>query len=123
MLKLIKLIVLLVALNSTNRCSRIKSESMPLQIRILNNTQYDFSDLKLTNYTIGELKSGIYSDYVRLPYGYSYDQVYFKIENDEFEQIPIDYVGENKLKSGNYTYSVSIDSYEDRLFLIKLIND
>lgn len=123
MIKFVKFVVLLVTFSTINNCARIKNKNVPVQIRILNNTEYDFTNLKIRDSILGELKSGDYSEYVRFSYGYSYDHVYFKIKEDEFEQIPADFVGERKLKSGSYSYAISIDSYEERLFLIELIKD
>ena len=104
-------------------------EESELEIRIENVSNYDFENV-IINTDGGERRyaligSGELTDYENYDFAYSYAFVELAIDEDTFRIQPIDYVGEEKLASGNYTYQINADestSYYGRL-TIELVQD
>ena len=100
-----------------------------VQIRIKNISQFEYFDVKVNtsggeNF-YGTIKSNEYSDYNKFEFAYSYAFVELKIDEDTFTLQPIDYVGEEMLNSGKYTYEIdatSVGGQHERLSL-KLVED
>ncbi|MEM6737578.1 MAG: hypothetical protein AAF620_16065, partial [Bacteroidota bacterium] len=55
----------------------------------------------------GDLKSGERSDYVEFENAYRYAYVELMIDTVSFYIQPFDFVGEEKLKAGRYTYQLN----------------
>ena len=100
-----------------------------VQIRIKNVSSFEYSDVRVNtnggenNY--GNINSNSYSEYESFDFAYRYAFVELKIGSDTFTIQPIDYVGEDPLKSGKYTYA--IDATEEggkyeRLSLVLLVD-
>lgn len=84
------------------------------QLRIFNNSTILF-DYVLVNSPGGkhmyhQITPGSSSDYkkYRFIYNYAYLEVYYN--NQMLKLQPIDYVGEEKLKSGNYSYRITVNA-------------
>ncbi len=86
-----------------------------VHIRIQNRSDVAYSDVRVNtnggenNY--GTIEPNSYSDYKTFDHAYRYAFVELKIDTDTFTLQPIDYVGEEPLQAGNYTYA--IDATED----------
>ena len=81
-------------------------------IRIKNNSAYDFCNVVLnpegryTNY--GEIKGGETSCYRVYEKAYRYAYVNLYIDGEEYIIQPIDYVGEQPLGKGAFTYLIDV---------------
>ncbi|MEO1053947.1 MAG: hypothetical protein AAFX87_25140 [Bacteroidota bacterium] len=89
-----------------------------VSIRIENASQFDFEDITIntsggTN-DYGDLKSGAQSDFEFYEFAYRYAYVELTIGNQQYKIIPIDYVGEERLANGFYTYVLDIADLDDQ---------
>ena len=90
-------------------CSKIDSNEV--QIRIKNISAFDFIDVIVNtsggenNY--GNIISNQYSDYKTYDFAYRYAFVELKIDGNILILQPTDYVGEEKLNQGRYTYEIN----------------
>lgn len=93
-------------------CKKLLPEKT--QLRILNNSSIVFDSVfvnspggKLLYYQIAPGSSSDYKKFNFL-YNYAYLEVYFN--NQMLKLQPIDHVGEEKLRSGNYSYRININA-------------
>lgn len=98
-----------------------------VQLRVRNTSPYTY-DSVLVNTTGGEntygtITPGAVSDYKTFDFAYSYTQITLSIYSVPYSLIPIDYVGEQKLKGGKYTYEVSVYDTSSHQLLINLVED
>lgn len=81
-----------------------------VQIRIQNISDFEYSDVKVNTSggenIYGTIAPKSHSAYMTFDLAYRYAFVELKIASDTFTLQPIDYVGEDPLKSGKYTYAV-----------------
>jgi len=86
-------------------------------IRIKNNSGYEFCNVMLnpfnssTNY--GKIKKGKITCYRVFETAYSYAYVNLFINDEEYIIQPIDYVGEQPLAQGYFTYSIAVTDIND----------
>ncbi|MDX2303609.1 MAG: hypothetical protein NW226_12465 [Microscillaceae bacterium] len=89
-----------------------EEEFGPASIRIENNSEYDFEKVVVRSgdneASYGTIKSGQFSGYRAFPKAYRYAYVELSINKTKFVIQPIDYVGANPLKVGEYTYRISV---------------
>ena len=95
-------------------CCGISCDSLlkddQVQIRIQNISSFEYLDVRVNtnggeqNY--GSVQSNTFSEYKSFDLAYRYAFVELKIDSDTFTLQPIDYVGEEPLESGNYTYVI-----------------
>lgn len=85
-----------------------------IQIRLKNSSNFDYKNTYihagLDEHAFGDLAAGDYSEYHDFKSAYSYTYVQLEIDNKTFVIQPIDYVGEEELDSGKFTYTISIDT-------------
>jgi hypothetical protein len=85
-------------------------------IRIRNNSDYNFCNLVLDPYfqkvNCGIITKSTYTCYRSFDKAYSYAYIQFYVGEKEFTFQPIDYVGETELGPGNFTYAISITDFE-----------
>lgn len=88
-----------------------------IQIRIENTSSYTYKDVlvKLSeDRHYGTLAPGEKSAYQTFTTAYRYAYVELKIGDKTYVLQPIDYVGEEELKEGKYTYQISADNGSDQ---------
>jgi hypothetical protein len=96
-------------------------------IRIKNNSKSDFCNVtvdpsgKMTNY--GIVRSGETTCYNFFDLAYQYAYVKLHIGDKEFIFQPIDYVGEQQLGQGKFTYSIAISDYDNKTLTITTTKD
>lgn len=107
---------LLIFLLST--CDAVNSDIDPdsVYIRIVNSSQLDFTSVHLrfpnSKHTFGPVDSGRSSRYQKFEEAYRYGYIEVKTERDMYVLQPIDYVGEQPLGSGKYTFKLDLwDQY------------
>jgi hypothetical protein len=83
-----------------------------VQLRVRNSSSYTYDSVVVNTTggesTYGTIPAGAVSDYKTFDFAYSYAYISLKIDTTSYILQPIDYVGEQKLQSGNYTYVVSV---------------
>lgn len=97
-------------------------ESDTVEIRISNASGADLQNIIVNtgsgNVSYGDLKSGQLSAYKAFETAYSYAFIQVNMADETYTFQPIDYVGEEPLPDGQYTYELTII---DRGLYIKLI--
>ncbi len=118
--------------NSIKNCtqhavSECTEDSTKTNIRILNNTKYDFCNVVLDPVSgpvnCGIVKKGETTCYRSFDTAYNYAYIRFYIGDKEFKLQPIDYVGEEPLGVGKFTYVIDIHDYAAGKMNIGLIPD
>ncbi len=93
------------------------SEETEVEIRVRNSSPYTIENMRIStgggDYTYETLQPGERSEYKLYDYSYSYFFVSLTIDTAAFAQVPIDYVGESRIKSGRYTYDLRVETFED----------
>ncbi|TWI85201.1 hypothetical protein IQ13_0358 [Lacibacter cauensis] len=93
-------------------CTKLLPENT--QLRIFNNSNIIFDSVLVNSpggkHQYHQIAPGSSSDYkkYRFIYNYAYLEVYFN--NQMLKLQPIDYVGEEKLRSGNYSYRITVNA-------------
>tara|TARA_R110001632_G_scaffold114733_4_gene226147 strand:- start:11736 stop:12113 length:378 start_codon:yes stop_codon:yes gene_type:complete len=84
-----------------------------VRIRLSNVSQYNFNNITINtsngNVAFENILSGESSAYKEFGFAYRYAFVELEIDGETFTLQPIDYVGENRLPRGNYTYQINVD--------------
>lgn len=97
-----------------------------VEIRIRNASLLPFENIEVNtsggvnNY--GTLPDNEISDYKKFNFAYRYSFVKLDINGEPYIIQPIDYVGENKLKGGKYTYEIHLDPEGNQIYM-ELVND
>jgi hypothetical protein len=98
-----------------------------VEIRIWNDSKYEFDevfvDTKGGENDYGNLIPGNHSAYKKFISAYRYAFVSFKIDGKAYSIQPIDYVGEEQLLAGKYTYKISISDPKSQFALLEFIED
>lgn len=104
------LLILVLMLNCT---TDTPGDTETINIRILNNSTFDFKDIQVDTSTglvaFGNLNSGEMSTYQSFRLAYRYAFVELLIDGELYTLQPIDYVGEIPLENGNYTYAIGAE--------------
>lgn len=94
-------------------CQKEKENSNEgVLIRIENSSKYTYQDIKVA---IAEeklyetLAPGASSAYQSFSKAYRYAYIELKINNKRYGLQPVDYVGEEELKDGKYTYQLNVE--------------
>ena len=96
-------------------------------IRVQNVSCYDFADLLIETpgdrQTFGDLGAGQITEYLPFKEAYRYAFVSATIGGQKFALQPIDYVGEERLAPGHYTYAVAVADFSRGLLTMNHIVD
>ena len=97
-----------------------------VQIRVRNVGQFNYENVIVSSNDSGEVNFGLISsnrtsEYKPFKFAYQYAFIKYSVDGIEFKIIPDDYLGEEKLKRGKYTYEVTMDSNKKITF--KFIRD
>lgn len=98
-------------------------EEGPSMIRVHNTSTYAYSELEVGPYQIGDLAPDEYTEYLDFGTAYDYNYVRLTIDANEFVIQPVDYVGEEPLGEGFFTYELRVVSYDDRTLEIHAVGD
>jgi hypothetical protein len=103
-------------------------KSTAVKIRLRNTSAHDYTDVLVRTgggeFNYGNIKPNENTVYHDFEYAYSYAYVRLKITDESFVIQPIDFVGEKKLESGNYTYEIGKDeSSQSPRLTISLVAD
>ncbi|HUS27724.1 MAG TPA: hypothetical protein VMZ53_04430 [Kofleriaceae bacterium] len=85
-------------------------------VRMCNDTGFDINAVAWdTIYSVDSLANGACSDYETPTHTvYAYTRVGFRVQTDEFTIQPIDFVGEDPLGDGAWSYHLTITDYGSR---------
>ncbi|NEU09961.1 hypothetical protein GZH53_16670 [Flavihumibacter sp. R14] len=101
-------------------CSKNKPDG-PLLIRIDNQTGFKIEEVFVNTgdgqHTFGTIEQGEKSAYSEFISAYRYAYVRLKINNVEYVQQPIDFVGETKLEPGKHTYILELLTFNNQIHL------
>lgn len=120
-MKLIFVFLLTFLLYSCSDDDKIEP-STEVNIRLSNVSSFDFENTTYNRINFGDIKSGEKTEYKMFESAYGYGSVSITINGIDYGWIPIDFVGEDNLESGNYTFEYSFDSSTETL-ADKLIRD
>ena len=105
--------ILLVALFLFLTCQKETENSTEgVLIRIQNTSKFSYQDIKVAvdeEKFYETLSPGASSAYQRFSKAYRYAYIELKINNKRYVLQPIDYVGEEELKDGKYTYQLNVE--------------
>jgi|GEM_PF-3484984 len=97
------------------------------QLRVRNTSTYIYDSVLVntsggTN-TYATINPGTVSDYKTYDFAYSYAYISLYVDAVHYQLIPIDYVGEQKLTGGSYTYEVSVYDTVSHQLMLNLVED
>lgn len=94
-----------------------------IQIRIENTSSHTYKDVVAKmdeDHSYGTLKSGEKSAYQEFSRAYRYAYVELKIDGQLYVLQPFDFVGEEELKDGKYTYQISAEKLSSQYGTLNL---
>jgi len=84
------------------------SKDTTVNIRLKNVSSSTFESTTFKNENYGELAPGQLSEYKQFESSYRYASFSVVADGQTFDWNPIDYVGEDLLKSGDYTFELDV---------------
>lgn len=97
------------------------SETAQVRLRVTNVSDYNFENIVVRDKDFNNLNFGQTSEYQIFDYAYSYDFIELKIDGKTYTIQPIDFVGESKLKNGDYTYAIDANTSEEQYGKLSLV--
>jgi hypothetical protein len=100
-----------------------------VSIRLSNVSEFNFENIVVDTSTgrvsFENIASGEQTDYKTFQKAYRYAFVQLEIKGKTYTLQPIDYVGEESLKMGNYTYEIDADTTKEQYtsLSLKLVKD
>lgn len=122
-MKTLRTIVLLTATGLLLTLGACIGNDGPTMIRIHNASTYDYQELEVGQHTFGDLSADGFTEYRDFGTAYHYNYVRLTIGGDEFIIQPIDYVGEEPLGEGDFTYEIDVVDYDSRALDISALTD
>ncbi len=96
------------------------NETNQVRLRVSNTSDYDYKNIIVRNSSFNNLNSGETSAYQIFDYAYSYDFIELQIDGKTYTIQPIDFVGESKLKSGDYSYAIDASNSGEQYGKLRL---
>lgn len=90
-------------------------ESTEANIRIKNVSSENYQNVSILTFSLENLESGDLSEYRQFDRAYRIASVSLEIDGENFDLQVIDFVGEEPLESGNYTYEIGLNQNGDSL--------
>jgi len=116
---LILLFTVTLSLSCSNDDDSIQEEKAIVNIRLKNESDLNYKDIVVYNVDYGNLDSGGFSEYKVFEKAYRYANVKLSAQGTEYTLQPYDYVGEEPLKDGNYTYVLTLIEGNVNIELVK----
>ncbi|MET4106425.1 hypothetical protein [Hymenobacter sp. UYP22] len=111
-MKQLTLLVCLFVVSLFQLSCKKEEKDTKVQIRARNASSYQFEAVQVLmpsgQHAYGTVSAGQSSDYATYSEAFSYAAVKVKINGQDLEWIPTDYVGETPLQPGKYTYVVGV---------------
>lgn len=119
-----KFTILLLSIICLFSCSSDDDSNNPqtneVNIRLSNTSNLKFENATFNNVNFGDIEAGEITKYKTFESSYSYGSVNITIDGQDYGWIPIDFVGESLLETGDYTFQYSFD---DNILTDELIKD
>ena len=115
-------IILMIGCSNDNQADEVS-------IRLSNVSEFNFENIVVDTSTgrvsFENIASGEQTDYKTFQKAYRYAFVQLEIKGKTYTLQPIDYVGEETLKMGNYTYEIDADTTKEQYtsLSLKLVKD
>lgn len=90
-------------------------ENTEANIRIKNTSSENYQNVSVLTFSLENLESGDLSEYRQFERAYRIAMVSLEIDGENFDLQIIDFVGEEPLESGNYTYEIGLNQNGDSL--------
>lgn len=121
-----KILILTISLITLISCSIIgDSGTTEVNIRLSNVSQFDYENIVVNtssgNVNFENIDSGQTTDYKLFQKAYRYAFIQLEINGETYTLQPIDYVGEEPLKNGNYTYQIDANESQDQYGRLSLL--
>lgn len=111
-------IILFVLVLTTFSCTK----DTEVNLRLSNKSSVNFQDATFNNTNFGDLAPGETSEYRTFKKFYGYGSVSITIDGENYGWMPIDYVGEEPVESGNYTFEYRFNT-DTKTLTDRLIKD
>lgn len=104
-------------------CSDDDETKQNVRIRLSNISTVDFKNATFNHVNFGDLNSNEITEYKKFENNvYHYGTVKIEINDQDYGWTPIDFVGENPLEDGDYTFEYNFDT-ETQTLTDQLIKD
>jgi hypothetical protein len=103
-------------------CSKTEN-SEGVWIRVVNVSDYDYKNVIIYSTAFGDVDARDRSQYTAFDMAYRYSFVSLDIDGENYSIIPIDYVGEQTLENGNYSFLIDIVSVDNKSLIQTLVKD
>lgn len=117
---------LLFALLPVSACDSIVGDEEDVEVRVRNASNVDFSSVVVgfpdQTEAYGAVRANTATEYRTVTRAYRYAGIQVTLGGQSLALIPIDYVGEEELEGGSYTYEVGVTSDLGSLTL-RLVRD
>lgn len=80
-----------------------------VNIRITNVSEEDYQNVSVLDFTLENLESGESTEFMQFEIAYRIASVNLEIDGEPFNLQVIDFVGEELLPAGNYTYEIGLN--------------
>lgn len=119
-IKFATLLFSIVCMMSCTKDNDTNTTSSDVNIRLSNKSEIKFENATYNGVNFGDIEPGETTNYKVFDSSYSYGSVSVKINNENYGWVPIDFVGEELLDNGNYTFEYN---FNDEKLTDKLIRD
>ncbi len=113
--KLLVLLSLFIIFSCSDNDDDVEIQTNQVNIRLANNSEVKFENVTYNNVNFGDIQPGEKTEYKIFEDQYSYGQVDITINGEKYGWIPVDYVGEELLDDGNYTFEYNFNVEEKEL--------
>jgi hypothetical protein len=120
-----KILILIFTVTALISCSKdAGNTSAGLRIRLSNASQQNYKNVVINtangDVNFGDLNSGEKTAYKVFDKAYRYAFVKLEINGKTYTMQPVDYVGETPLKTGSYTYQITINDLQSQIANLNL---
>ncbi len=105
---------LLIGILMISSCSS-DDENDQVNIRIANVSEENYQNVSILNFDLENLESGEFTEFRQFERAYRIASVTLEIDGENFDLQVIDFVGEEPLSNGNYTYEIGLNQSEEFL--------
>lgn len=98
-------------------------------VRVKNDSAFSLKNIEIISpasglVRFGDLSNGNISEYRKVSNAYRTTAIYAEIERNKVQFLPDDYLGEQHLPSGKYTFSITVSEVNGQKYLkVKFIDD
>lgn len=127
---IVKILLVTVFTVIMGSCSDDNTNSL-IEIRVENASNFKFDNIYIHpsssfatgqgNKNYGNLNPNSFSEYKNFDFAFPYGAVQITIDNNKYTLKPIDFVGEEPLKSGKYTYKITANTSSNEYEKLNLI--